>query len=961
MSKIKNKKIAAVKSNTVTTTTGNSFFSRNRYALLVFLVGFFVFANGIKNDYNLDDELVTQNHRLTSKGIAAIEQIFTEPYYKDASGYSYEYRPMVLLSFAIEHDLFGDNPHVSHFINVILYSLLCVFLFLVLRKLLSRKWELVSLFTVLLFAVHPTHTEIVDSIKNRDEIMALGGALLSLFFALKFVETKKWLYLIPILAAYLFALLSKQTVTSFVIFIPLALVLFRDVEFKHIFIVSIILLIPVFALIYISSLQSRIFFILAILAINSILYLLKYFSFEQIRPSAVWTKVKANFTDYSPQFSREQFSDTTSIVLTVIISLLLSFSALALYTGQLLKFQLTLCTALVLWFIINWQWKITLSVIIILGLLWYQSFFRIPTHYTTSLISLPFIILAFRAKGTQRVILLGTALLVWIYTVSMFPKLTLIAGTIILLIAYLHPKLNKYKYWIFAFATMVSLDGFSRVFGKEFFHFNWSLPILALAYFSQQKEKRSNYLLIFSLFLFVAYILFSVNTFENRLTAVQDNELPNRVRNLVAPSVISEMNRPLGFVEIPITSETPLSDKLGTSMDIAAKYLKLTIIPYPLSYYYGYKYIEVLNFWNPYPIAVFLLYLVFGLTALYFYRKKPIISFGIIIYLVSIVSVLPIFNLLPGMMADRYLFIPSLGFVLIVTYLLFELWKALPAKTPTELPLKLKAILGVLFLIFSGITIARNNDWKDRVTLFSNDIGHLDNSAQAHNLLAVHLGLKANTAPATEQFKLRQEAAKHFERALEIYPDFMNPSFDLGRTLYTLGEYDKAIKAFQNTIRIKPGFSDSYMNIAMILEGQGKTQEAIAYYQRTIQVNPMRSVAYANLSAIYFRQNNFQKALEVCLMGISAMPDNYVPYVNVGKIYLKMNDRENAFMYFEKAFQLNSRDYQIANTLYTLSTEKNDEKSANYYLGRMKILSPPPTMNNRGTQMNPAPAPIRTP
>lgn len=959
MSKIKNKKNTVAKSSAATTTAGSSFFSRNRYALLVFLVGFFVFANGIKNDYNLDDELVTQNHRLTSKGIAAIEQIFTEPYYKDASGYSYEYRPMVLLSFAIEHDLFGDNPHASHFINVILYSLLCVFLFLLLRKLLSKEWELVSLITALLFTVHPTHTEIVDSIKNRDEIMALGGALLSLYFALKFVETKKWLYLIPILAAYLFALLSKQTVTSFVIFIPLALVLFRDVEFKHIFVVSVILLIPVFSLIYISSLQNRILFVLAILAINSALYLLKYFSFEQLSPSAIWNKVKTNFIDYSPLFSRGKFADTTSIVLSVIIILTLGFSVLSLYTGKLPMFQLALCTALLLWLIVNWEWKITLAVIIVFGLVWYQSFYRIPTHYTISLISFPFIILAFRAKGVQRIILFGTALIVWLYTASLFPKISLIIGTIILLTGYLHPKLNKYKYWIFGFALLVSLDGFSRLFNKAFFHLNWSLLILALAYYSQQKTKKSNYLLIAPLTLFITYILLSVTTFENRLTAVQDRQLPNRVSNLVAPSVISEMNRPLGFVEIPITSETPLSDKLGTSMDICAKYLKLTIIPYPLSYYYGYKYIEVLNFWNPYPIAVFLLYLVMGITALYFYRKKPIISFGIIIYLVSIVSVLPLFNLLPGMMADRYLFIPSLGFVLIVTYLAFEQWKAFSAKTPTELPLKLKAMLGILFLVFSGITIARNNDWKDRVTLFSNDIGHLDNSAQAHNLLAVHLGLKANTAPAAEQYKLRQEAAKHFERALEIYPDFMNPSFDLGRTLYTLGEYDKAIKAFQNTIRIKPGFSDSYMNIAMILEGQGKTQEAIAYYMRTIQVNPMRSVAYANLSAIYFRQNDFQKALDVCLMGISAMPGNYVPYVNVGKIYLKMNDRENAFMYFEKAFQLNSRDYQIANTLYTLSKEKNDEKSANYYLGRMKVLSPPPTMNNRGTQMNPAPAPIR--
>ncbi len=65
----------------------------------------------------MDDELVTKNHRLTSKGIAAIPEIFASPYYQDDAGYSYEYRPVVLASFAIEHDIFGENPQWSHFLE----------------------------------------------------------------------------------------------------------------------------------------------------------------------------------------------------------------------------------------------------------------------------------------------------------------------------------------------------------------------------------------------------------------------------------------------------------------------------------------------------------------------------------------------------------------------------------------------------------------------------------------------------------------------------------------------------------------------------------------------------------------------------------------------------------------------------------------------------------------------------
>ena len=112
---------------------GGSPVRRNlKWHFFLFLFSFLLFANCIPNDYNLDDELVTKNHVLTSKGVASIPEIFSSSYYKDQSGYEYEYRPIVLSSFAVEHQFFGDNATISHFINVFLYALVCVFIYLIL-------------------------------------------------------------------------------------------------------------------------------------------------------------------------------------------------------------------------------------------------------------------------------------------------------------------------------------------------------------------------------------------------------------------------------------------------------------------------------------------------------------------------------------------------------------------------------------------------------------------------------------------------------------------------------------------------------------------------------------------------------------------------------------------------------------------------------------------------------------
>ena len=84
-----------------------------------------------------------------------IGEIFSSPYYKDEMGYSYGYRPIVHVSFAIEHQLFGENPQISHFFNVILYVLSVLIFFRFLINLLGNKYLPVVVLGVFFFALHP--------------------------------------------------------------------------------------------------------------------------------------------------------------------------------------------------------------------------------------------------------------------------------------------------------------------------------------------------------------------------------------------------------------------------------------------------------------------------------------------------------------------------------------------------------------------------------------------------------------------------------------------------------------------------------------------------------------------------------------------------------------------------------------------------------------------------------------
>ena len=121
-------------------------------AILIGIVCLSTHGVTLLNDYNLDDNLVTQNHSLTSKGISAIPEIYQSPYYLDDMGYSYGYRPTTLASFAIEKSLFGESATVSHAVNLALYLATCLLIFFLIKRVFPDKID-VALFAALLFTV----------------------------------------------------------------------------------------------------------------------------------------------------------------------------------------------------------------------------------------------------------------------------------------------------------------------------------------------------------------------------------------------------------------------------------------------------------------------------------------------------------------------------------------------------------------------------------------------------------------------------------------------------------------------------------------------------------------------------------------------------------------------------------------------------------------------------------------
>lgn len=161
---------------------------QRKYAIAVAVVALLSFIQTVTYDFTFDDvPIVRDNPLLTS--LANVPEIFQTNYWGDSSEFKEKsvYRPLVILTYALQHSLHGDAPVGYHVFNIFAHVLCSFLLFRFLLLLVPTPK--VALVAALLFAVHPIHTEVVAGIVGRAEILALSGILLSSFAYFRAVDS----------------------------------------------------------------------------------------------------------------------------------------------------------------------------------------------------------------------------------------------------------------------------------------------------------------------------------------------------------------------------------------------------------------------------------------------------------------------------------------------------------------------------------------------------------------------------------------------------------------------------------------------------------------------------------------------------------------------------------------------------------------------------------------------------
>ena len=193
--------------------------------VLVGLLSALTFANAAPDVAVHDDKFfVPSRYQLDGGSVA---RMFSQDAWSATGSSAGLYRPLLLLTFALDGARSGSSPRGYHVTNILLHAAAAAALYALLVALLRRRdasagdqpapsalHVLAAAGAALVFGVHPIHTEVVNSVFNRSEILVTLGVVLALWVIQRWED--RWPVLAWTLAAliYLAALLCRESAVS---------------------------------------------------------------------------------------------------------------------------------------------------------------------------------------------------------------------------------------------------------------------------------------------------------------------------------------------------------------------------------------------------------------------------------------------------------------------------------------------------------------------------------------------------------------------------------------------------------------------------------------------------------------------------------------------------------------------------------------------------------------------------
>nr|XP_006633614.2 PREDICTED: transmembrane and TPR repeat-containing protein 3 isoform X1 [Lepisosteus oculatus] len=256
--------------------------------------------------------------------------------------------------------------------------------------------------------------------------------------------------------------------------------------------------------------------------------------------------------------------------------------------------------------------------------------------------------------------------------------------------------------------------------------------------------------------------------------------------------------------------------------------------------------------------------------------------------------------------AERVLYVPSMGFCILVAHG----WR----KIAQNGNLKNIAWLGVAILLASHAvkTVHRNWDWESEYTLFTSALKVNKNNAKLWN----------NVGHALENQNNYERALKYFLQATRVQPDDIGAHMNVGRTYKNLNKTKEAEDAYliakslmpqiipgkKYATRVAPNHLNVYINLAnLIRNNESRLEEADQLYRQAISMRPDFKQAYISRGELLLKMNKPVEARDAYLRALELDRTNADLWYNLAIVNIEMKEPSEALKNFNNALELSPK------------------------------------------------------
>jgi hypothetical protein len=242
-------------------------------------------------------------------------------------------------------------------------------------------------------------------------------------------------------------------------------------------------------------------------------------------------------------------------------------------------------------------------------------------------------------------------------------------------------------------------------------------------------------------------------------------------------------------------------------------YLKLVVWPTPLVFDYGYELVDGVS--AVWPQALVLVALAAGVSIAIWRRSSwGVVGFWFFAILAPSSSVLPVAT---QTMAEHRMYLPLAAVVVSITILLFR-W----------LERRALFILIVIALVWIGMTVRRNYDFRSKVAIWEDTVIKRPENWRARNNLGLALAGEGRQV----------EALAQFDRTLRLVPGTLAIRNNRATTLIALGRAEEGLTEIEAILAAAPQVAEFIDTKGMVLVALGRLSEAVACFREALRLKP---------------------------------------------------------------------------------------------------------------------------